>query len=201
MDHVSGGDPSDEMQSKFHPEIIAKYMDIVYTEIINQIIKTARGSRNHSMLDPYITPFENVPVVHDASRDEYYIQLPEQPIRIEGDKGIRLISAMKDETFVFVRRDNAADFIYSGLEVDHVNEYPIYKLEKDKLRLPDYERFKDVDKVLIKLVLAPSNLDEDDEIPVPDGRDSFFFEKIIQMLLPKRGIPEDEQNDGSSKSV
>lgn len=201
IDDVCGGDPSDELLSKYHPEIVSRHIETVYNEILGQVIKTSLGKRNYSMLDSYATPFSNVEVKYDSSRAEYYFDLPKMPVKIEGDKGIRLISAMKDQTFVLVRRDNAANFIYDALEVSHVSKYPVFYVELNQIRLVKYEVHKKMNKLLVKLVLPFSRLEYDAEVPVPDGRDDYFLKRIRDSLLRKRSVPQDEHNDQNTTTA
>ena len=88
LDRLAGGDAPDEIRGKFHPLVIAKYIDVAYANFLEQTSLRARQTMDFLNLDYYRKTFTSVDVLNDSDRDEKYSQLPVPIVQLSGQESI-----------------------------------------------------------------------------------------------------------------
>lgn len=141
----------------------------------------------------FLSVYEEVPVLLNKARNRYYVELPVMPVELNHGLAINHVGPMEDEESAwipvppnFMRRTK--DTVVQYLE-DEVG----YEQEGKNLYLINYERLqKDVKTVLVKMISDFDDLDEDDELPIPQKYHKSIIDYCLDRL-PKRG--PDTKND------
>lgn len=179
---LANGDCPQELKGKYHPEIIGKHCVLALNYLIKEIAyKEAQRDNNFSMLDVYAKTFKNVEILKDTDRDEYYSLLPANVIPLPKNRGVRLISPMKNQKYSFVYRDNNTANIHGNLDVEDVLTRPRYYVEGDKIFYSKH-LISDINKVLIKLIVDFDGLDDEDDVPIPSGYGKLIFDLVFQSM-------------------
>ena len=196
---LSGGNTSPDIKSKYHPEIITKYIELAFNSLINTVQNQSIRYKDLGQLDSYVKTYSSVTVSYDDTRKEYYSDLPVNIIGLYMNRGIRYICPIYDQSYHFIYRKNNSTDIYSELEVSKIDSRPRYYLEGTKV-FYDKMTTEIVDNgVLMKLIVPISVLDEDDEIPIPAGQEQYVIDFIMKYL--QQMFPEDVNNDTNSKQA
>jgi len=193
---LTGGDNVADTLSKYHPAEVEKYIEMAFNSVIYQICLNAISYNDFGQLDAYCKSFSNVPVICDELRDEYYSILPVSIINLPKNRGIRFISPMKDQRNQFVDRENNASDIYDELEVGMMPDMITYYRENVKL-FYDNRMTQELAEngVLQKLIPAYSEWSDEDELPIPGGKDMDIVRTVIELLSKK---PNEDLSDNNN---
>lgn len=187
------------MESRFHPLVIEKLFEVIYNGMVYQANANAIMYRDWGQLDQYCKPYKNVAVSKDEDRNEYYSILPAPIMQLPENRGIRLISPMKDQKNKFLYIDNASGDIWGDADVFQViNEVTFYP-ENDRVYYGNFAEDYQTQGVLMKLIVPLSEFGTEDEIGIPAQRSMEIFAMITEMLSKRN--PEDQVNDNVSKQV
>lgn len=201
QDALAGGEMVADLQSKFHPEIIASHIAEAYDFLLVNAYRQASASvkgKDSSMLDNYTKTFPFVPVQYDSIRDEYFVDLPVPVIVLPDNDGIRMVSYQKDQTKQLVPISNNANFVFSELECGQISEQGTYYVETKKI----FTQFVGIPPthVLLKLVVSFDDLEDDDYIGEPNlvtkSGVLTIYDLVIGRLANKP--PEKVVNDNNS---
>lgn len=183
---LCGGEPTDELYSRFHPMIIEKEVDSVYESVLQSVFNQNIKGGNYAVLDAYTRNFSGVLIEFDPIQNIYYSTLPKpvvvlnSPTNGTGNYGIRFIKAEAPKItdvntkgagggVYFVPIDNNADVVFNELEVNKISLDPTYYVEG--MRIPynfhGYD-FKEGDTVTMSIVPTFSFLADDDYITMPE---------------------------------
>ena len=189
---LSGGAMTPDLESKYHKEIISKYIASAFNEII---YSTFRKSVND--LDLYTKTFKNVGVELDSTTNTKYSILPAKVVQLPGAKGVRRISPMLDNSITFKPLSDNAKSVLQRLDIGVVGKETWFSYDSDKIEY--FSLSEDIDKVIVKMVVAFDSLEDDDEFPTPSGADTKIFNIILTMMgeMP----PQDLTNDNEAKQV
>lgn len=186
-DYFANGDCPQEMKGKYHPEILAFHLGVAIDYLVVKVLyPEASKFENWGMLDTYAKTYTNVEIKYDAERDEKYIDLPVQPINLPANRGVRIVSTMKDQkNYRFIYRDNNTSNVYGNTDVDEVITIPRYYVEGDKLFFSRHIPY-DLKKLLVKLIVPFDALDYDDNVNVPQGFGKLAFDLVVQSLSGRK---------------
>jgi len=196
---LSGGNCPPALKGKYHPEIIAKHIQLAMNYLIKEItyLEAERNS-DFTLLDDYIKTFTKIEVKEDSDREERFIDLPVRVVPLPKNRGIRFISDQKNQSVQYLYRENNSDDMYSDLDVDRISDRARYYKENDKIffsrHLPS-----SIKHVLIKVIPDFESLDYEDELNVPSGFGKLIFDLVFQSM---QGMPlTKKSNDGNPNTV
>jgi hypothetical protein len=196
ISHVAGGAVPSDLDSRYHPLTIGKLFDVVYESLIYQVSANQIMYRDYGQLDAYTKAFKDVPILHDADRDEYYSIIPSPIINLPLNRGIRLISPMQDQKNRFWYSENNSVDVWSELESQQVMGYVSFYVEGDRVY---YREMKDQFLnfgLLFKNVVPLSEFDDEDELGIPAQKSMEIFAMITEMLMKRKN--EDSVEDNNS---
>lgn len=182
--YLGGGDCPADIMGKYHPLTVEKYIEMAYGDILTQLPP--------SQLDAYVKAYNNVPVLKDTERDEYYSELPSAPITLNLGRGIRLISPQQEQKSKFIYTTNNSDSVYDELEVRTVLNRKTFYIENTRVY---YRNIGSISSVLMKLVVPFSAFDDDDEIPIPSTKHLQIFAAIVQLLRQQPPTKQSNNNN------
>lgn len=196
IDYLAGGACPSDLRGKYHPEIVSKYWEMCYGEILYQINANAIDYRDFGQLDSYVKAYKDVPVLYDSSRDEHYSLLPASVVQFPKNRGIRSISPSQDQRAKFWYSDNNTDDVYSELEVGKIINRVRYYVENNKVYYRNYD--PNFTKLLFKLVVPFSEFSDTENIAIPAQQNAQVFNMIVNLLRQKPA--EKNTNDNQTKT-
>lgn len=147
-------------------------------------------------LDHYSKTYKNVAVLHDDDLDMYYSVLPEIIVQIKGNRGIRHVSPMKDQSFNYTIMTQQNMRVFRRLDSGKIAPRPAVFYDSGRLY---YERHDaDITKLLMRLVIPFSKFNDDDEVKIPSGMDDLMVQYVLQTLSGQ--IQEDQLSDNRRES-
>jgi hypothetical protein len=194
-DLVGGGDQP--QNSKFHPSNIAKLVEVAYNTVIAIDYNQARNEGDHNINGDFYKTFEDVPVLFNKSRNEYYSEIPCNFISLRNDRGIGMISEMQNQANAFFPVSANSGAIWEGLEADSECLRPEFYVDGERVY---YKRIpKSVEKVLMRIVSCIDNLEDDEKIPVPAQYEDELLNLVIAKLELEEQSIQDKYNDTNTK--
>lgn len=199
VDNLAGGDCPDELQGRYHPEIIAKYVEIAFDTMLNRNATQKENKQDELGMDSWkydsMTKVYFQEIKKDERRNRFYSELPVNIIDITNNGGIRMISPAKEELSAFVPRRLNDSFIMGDLDVSCQKGLITYTLESKRVYYAG-----DIDcnwkEVMMKLAVRFDDLDDDDDITIPNGRSGEVFDLVWTWMRKK--LPEDIVNDSNA---
>lgn len=194
IDWAAGGDAPQEIKGQYHPRIAEKYIELGFDDIIKATFEEAQKRGDYSELDNFIQVYESVAVNYNSTRAKYYSTFPAAVMSLPGNAGIRLISAVQDESYAFnpIPMDSVA--VFEALETSSQPGPPSYMTEGDKAIYKWMNT--DITEVLMKLIVPFSGLSSNDIIRVPGGKNILLFDTIRNIMMGKP--KEDLSNDNNT---
>lgn len=197
IDYLAGGICPADLRGRYHPQIIDKYVEMAYGDILYGVNANAVNFRDFGQLDSYTKAYKNVQVAHDSDRDEFYSILPATTVELPKNRGIRLISPMQDQKSKFWYSENNTADVFEELEVGTIVNKTRYYVEGNKVYYRNYD--ENITDLLFKLVVPFSEFDDDEEVPIPAQQSTQVFNMIVTLLRQKP--PEKQTNDNTSKQI
>jgi len=199
LDNLSGGDAVADVRGRYHPQMISKFLEAAYNDLIYQVVEAAIDRKNNkvdfTVVDAFAKIHRNIAVSDDADRSLKYSILPFAPLKLPEDRGIRMICPEDDPTNPFAPVDNNSQAVFAALDVGVVDDVPTYFLEK--MVGNEYRVYYPDDvvttKVTMLLILPLSEYDDYDDIPMPAGKDLSIVDTVVERLREKP--QEDVVND------
>ena len=198
---LNGGDSTPDTKGKYHPEIIAKYVELAFSSIINGIQEQAIKYRDFGQLDSYTVTYSPVTVTYDSTREEYYSDLPAKIMNLYKNRGMRFITPTNDQSYHFIYRENNTSNVYNELEVGLLDNKPRWYIEGDKVYYDKQNMIDEIKNngVMMKFIVPLDEIEEDVNMPIPAGREDYVIDFILKYL--QQMLPEDVNNDNNSKQV
>lgn len=188
---LNGGTPPSKNEGKFHDRVIEAQISLAYNEVVSMI-------KDPDVLDTFAVVLKNVEVKRDDDLDVSYSDLPVSVLHTVNFAGDRMVAPMKDQTNVFLRRKNNSTPTMNRLAGAGVIGFNIYRLEGRRLYYDNIS--SSIDKVLVKVIAPFTELDEDDELEMPGGKDSAMFQMVLQNMQQQYQTPESNKNDNNSNT-
>lgn len=199
IDYFSGGASPADLRGRYDERIMERYFEMFYLDTIYNIHRNAVVYSDYAQFDAYAKPYENVPILFNENRNEYYSVLPATPVSLPKNRGIRQISPMQSQEYKFwPAKNNDAD-VRTALEGQSVIGYTSYYRESGNVF---YRALNEIyiDKgLLFKLIVPLSEFDDSENIEIPAMNTSQIFQAIVDLM---RGRPaEKKTNNDSSKQI
>jgi len=189
---VSGGIYGQDIARAIRKEDIATYLPAAINyAIMKQYYTDIERSGEHGFPDDFIGTYQ-LPVVLDTARDMRYVQLTARPFSTIRNRGIRSVSPLRG----FVQ------FVATTYEELQHNQYyqgslgiPVYWLEGTKIFFQGLSTL--VDEVLVRIVTSVSDIEDEDELPLPAGLEVDVLSIVEQFFLGQRELPKDSLNNNN----
>ena len=193
---LSGGDVSDD--TEFDKREIILLVEQALAELVKeQYIKTLIVAE--TSVDPkYISVFKNVAIKKDTDLNLTFSESPHPYMDLHMDKGIHMVSMMKNQSDPFIPQRNGNVALYDKSPAKDMEGRIGYWPEANRIYYSRDLIKIGCDKVLIKLIVpSPSELGDDD--PYPIGPDMEL--PIIQRVLTIMGVAvaTDDVSDNTNK--
>jgi hypothetical protein len=200
IDRLAGGNTNSDLRGIYHPKIVEKQIENAFESLINpdqESIFAEIGLNNWKM--DFCTKGYSLTVYYDALRDKYYSQLPVGITSINNNSGIRMIYPIKSEKDSFIPRAQTDNFLMGNLDVENLTDIVRYTYESNNQVY--YSGNKDLlcrihkqnEYVYAKLAVKFSELEDTDEINIPDGKNEAVFQYVMQAMMQTK--PEDVTNN------
>lgn len=190
---LCGGNMTPDLLGKYHPEVIAKWVDAVLADYFFAIFR-----QNPDNFDTYAKPFKNVPVLFDEDTDTWYSLLPSPVLQFtQTQEGVRDIRTMKGKGIEFEPIMFGSAEVFNDLDAGKIDSVIGYITFQDRVT---YDRNPETDKVLMMLVIPFSEYGDNDKILLPSGVNIKILTDAVQAFATGLG-QEKQVNDNTSKQV
>lgn len=184
----------------FHPEMIKRYTELGYNQIIHGMWLKADRYADFGQLSNYTVTYPNqyvpsVPVKYDSKRAQYYVDLPVELVQLPVCGGIRSLSAIKDESYQFIYRENTASAVFNETDVAVVDNRPRFSIEHQQIRFDQRTWDEDIAEVLLKMIQPYSAFQDWDQLPFPGGMDLQAVAVVTEIIRGKGRA--DKSNDNA----
>lgn len=191
LDNLSGGDAVADVRGRYHPQMISKFIEAAYNDLIYQVATSALNPKEKQVdffqLDAFAKIHRDIVVSDDADRSLKYSVLPFAPVKLPEELGIRMICPEDDPTNPFAHVDNNSQAVFAALDVGAVDDVPTWSLEK--MAGNEYRVYYPDDvvttEVTMLLILPFSQYDDYDEVPMPAGKDLSIVDTVVERLREK----------------
>lgn len=204
QDFLAGGDAPADVRGQYHPEIITKFVEMAFNNIVFQTYMEGKIHSDYSVLDAWAKNYE-LPISSNK------VNLPYPPAQLPNNMGIRQVANgignNYDPTNVYAFRDTNSQAVFAALEVGNANisEKPWFYLEMNNgsgiyshvLRLGNVPL--STLGVTVKLIVPLEQFDDYDHITIPGGKEDMIVKSVIDVMRQKP--PEDFTNDNNSQQI
>jgi hypothetical protein len=184
--NILNGGSQDQDSSDFHESLIEEYVDSVLAQMMAEAIL---DDEDYGDL---LRTFENVPLQKNEERDERYIELPVPLVNVSG--ALHSVTPMQDRKRPYPVLDAGEEAIYSSMDV--ASCMPFVYLEGNKVWFNNAP--KTTKTVLVRMLASVSGLSENDNIPVPNGRQKDLVDMVVERFVTQYQIVEDSTNDNNT---
>lgn len=193
LDNLSGGDAPDDVRGKYHPLVIAKYIDVAYAQFLSETLKVSQMNQDFLNMDYYRKTFTGISIKEDSNRNERYSEIPVPIVELPNQESL-VIHPDNDPVNQFTPHGSGgADAVFGVLEVQYHNSSKSYRLENNKVYYPGMDDSSC--KVTMRVIPMFSAFEDEDEIYLPTGGEARMYDLTIQTMLRKRAVPEDINNN------
>lgn len=198
IDAVTKAGLSSDNKRPFHPEMMKRYAELGYNEILNGMWLNSERYAQFGSLSNYVVTYPNkgypeVPVLYDSVRDQHFIDLPVELVQLPGCAGLRMISPVRDESWQFIYRENTASAVFDETDVGVVDQKPRYYVEHQQARFDRRYWDTDITQVLVKMVQPFSAFKDSTPLPFPAGKDLAAVSVVVEIIRGKGA--SDKSND------
>jgi hypothetical protein len=183
---LEGGIGSTKEDNRFHPEVLGMHVQMAYNDVVSQIKDT-------NILDQFSKTYYPIDVLTDNDTSEKYSTLPAALLNTVMGSGLRMVCALKDSNYMADIRKNNSQWTMGELEVSQY--FTKFAGRVDGKRFVYDIIDSDITQVRMKLIPGFQDLDDDDEIYMPGGKDSFIFRAVMEQLMPQYKTPTAMKND------
>lgn len=200
--NLQGGDGTPELRGRFHQKEIELYISMALDGTLNTRLNERQEYREELGLNNWkydaMTKSFVVPIQDDNIRDRRYSELPTHILSVVNNGGIRMICPLKEESTQFFPRAMTDTFLMNDLDVGQLTGLIYFNLEQKRVYYSG-DMNCNWKEVLMKLAVKFEELDDDDDIDIPDGKDIEIFQTVLSLLNAKR--PMDNVNDNNPQQV
>lgn len=212
QDFLASDMPAD-MVSQYHPEIIKKYLENAFNQVVYQVWHNGKKFSDYSQLDAWTKTYRLQIYNHSLSSGlgSGNLRLPYPPVQLPNNMGIRQVAAYMNENVVFAYLENTAVAIFQELEVSSIDTTPRFRLEQndtgggseshvlklDKIPMSVMSPFYDVPPsvayINVKMIVPLEEIDDYEDVAMPAGQEDLLVRQTIEFL--KNKPPQDTVND------
>lgn len=170
------------------------YIDNLRDELVKTSVYTLMKEGEYDIDSDFLTTYEDVQVLNDASKALKYITLPASRIALPKDMGLYQISPMKNQADAFIPIKPGQLWMYRDTPVinNEINTY--YFPVGNKVY------FKNIDlsisEVLLVMAASSKSIGQDAELPIPPDYERTMVDAIVERFGVTKQIPHDEVEDG-----
>lgn len=150
----------------------------------------ADGILERSLPIDFITTVPDVEVLKDEIQDRPYIELPFDRISFGTHDGVELVGAKGGCIFTKIRREECRNLEF---DQQYMPDEIFYWVEDNRVYLTNIP--KSVEKILVRMIKCPSNVEYDEELQVPAGYEAELLEMLFNYFVVQRQLPKDYIND------
>lgn len=143
----------------------------------------------------FIYSFKNVLVQKDEDLNQYYAELPASTMDLPNDSAVHFVGYMQDQSKPIRRVPNGFIGISDGLSAGYLEGNSGFYVEGRNIYIVNIKKGEDPCKLLIKLVVAFGDIDEDKEIFMPLDVQDEIIAKAVQLYGVQKQSPKDVLND------
>lgn len=184
----------------YSPGMLNSVLGRAFNQLLYSTFRSKLGS-----YDSYAKKFENLDVEKHPEGGYYFTKLPANIIQLPlVADGVRNITTQRGTSLLFAPMSEIQNEIQGSLEIDYLPDSSIpigYMLSKTKdgeiIRYQD-GKISDIEKVNLLLLVPIEDLEMDEDIKIPSGKDVELIDLAIQIIT---GTPPiDTVNDGNVKT-
>ena len=203
IENLSGGVQPD--YSKYHPVVVAKYVDVALNSIIANDVNKALAEGDNLVDCGWVKVFERVRLRHDAYRNMVYIKFPSSVLLLKGNRGIREIMwAQTGEAAPFRIQDFTSMHVISNLDCaqTETGEYLVY-IEGNRAYMPGMPKQFVTNKasVMMKAVCTTAGYEENEQLPFPEERVYEVFSMVQQLMSMMKQTRSKVTNDSNPNTA
>ena len=193
-DYLSGGDAPDDVQGRYHPEVISNLLALAYNQVVMATYMEGKQYSDYSVLDAWALN-HTITIVNNAAL------LPYPPVQLPNGMGILQVAAGSDLNNTFAYRETNSNSVFNALDVGSVSTKPTFYLEINtgsevnshvlQLALvPD-----GCTSVKVKMIVPLDQVDDYATISIPAGKEGMLMEGVVELLRqkPKEDIVNDNK--------
>ncbi len=190
---ILGGNPTGDREVSIQELIL--FATQSFSIIVRRTFFEGKSEGESFVNGDFIYSFENVDVSKDGARDEYYSSLPETTVTLPYDMGVYQISRMKHQNKAFIPVSNGFNAMHSGMESSMLEGNIGYYREGDRIYYVNFNDTTGIGKVLMKLIAPIGQVDDEDQVNIPDDIQGEIVQMIVQLYTNEQAAPKDIVND------
>jgi hypothetical protein len=184
----------------YHPEIVKIHLNDVFNQLVYATWMNGKKFSDFSQLDAWSKTYASAVV------GQYKAVLPYTPIQLPDGTGIRQVCNHDDTGNVFAPVEATSNVVFAELEVNTMDDTPIYCLEQNdvvtgageashilRLRKLPVAPATLITNVDILMVVPMEQYDDYDEIAMPQEMGDSIVRQVIDLM--SRKLVPDTAND------
>lgn len=179
---LSLGIESQDERASFDDRVVWRLGDVVRGELISAYITSSQSKGE--FIKGIVLPVSN-----DTARDRKYVTIGGAVLNLRNNEGFVSVSLSRGDTTPFTITNAGQQGIYQGLEAAEIGATAWQEGE----RLYFNNLGVEVDNVLVIGIPTIASLTDDENIPLPYGLESVWFDKVKEKLAGQ--LPEDKTDD------
>ena len=201
QDFLAGGDAPSDIRGKYHPEIITKWCEIAWNNVINMVYDNGKVNGEIDVLDPWARNY-GISIVNNR------VALPYAPMHLSDGMGILQVCDGKDGDFdptnVYAPITTTAIGIFNDLEAGNQSTVPMYYLEINNSTginshvLVLRNKPTATTGVTVKMVVPLEQIDDFSQVSVPKEGMNMIITEVVNILRQKN--TEDKINDNNPET-
>ena len=191
--NLAGGDTPDDIKGKYHPEVLAAYIELAIEDFAAQTYRSKR-QKNPMSLDSITSTFNCVEIKCDEKRGEMYIDVPVPYVNVPMGEGIRWISPQRSVSDRFEKV--SAGQVGGLLGLEAAEYFELYYVENQRVYF--YNLAEGRKEVRVCLIPKFRSLKDTDEINIPEARNIELFQSIKALIREQKLTREDLVNQNPS---
>lgn len=201
QDFLAGGDAPPDMVGQYHPEMIKKYLENAYNQVVYQVWMNGKKFSDYSQLDVWSKVYECAVL---GTAPSGYAQLPFAPVQLPNNMGIRQVSDHDDEANVFAYIEATANVVFNELEVSSYDDTPTFRLEQNNVSTTGSHVLKfgqlpvtsPISAVDVMMIVPLEEMGDYDDVAMPAGMEDILVKQTVEFLAKKP--MQDTVNDNNA---
>jgi hypothetical protein len=195
---LAGGDAPSEVRGKYHIAVIAQFLSMAYTDILQK--EYDREDSEPSLFDNCAKRYELV-VERNQRIDRNYVKLPVSLIPLRPRQAaLRAISLLKSQQLAFAPIQNTSAPIWAELDAPKIDPTCTYMIEQNQIvfenNAPEIGS-----TLLIKIIPSLAELDDKDDVIVPGGNNMLLFQQMYQIMSMRRNRGDLNIDDNNATQI
>jgi len=171
-------------------------VDLLIAPAINYVMSadyfiSKRDEGEEKIIQPLFLQSFKLPVTVDPITKKHKSKLPKRPMAWPKNRAVPFVGTSFDNQFVPVEQSGGAmQKYFSGLKKEQTS-YELEGMDITYFNLPPLLRSGNV---LVKMVVSASDLNDDDEILLPDGAEIQVINLMVDFFIGQKQLPKDYYN-------